>query len=171
MTIPARVRPAGDGDERAQLLGWLNLQRAVVHHKCEGLDDAAAHRPLVPTSPLMTVAGLVSHLRWTEHCWFEVLFLGRPAGANPQFGGTEDADFRVDGVPLAGLLEEYAQQCATSNSVVEAASLDDRGRNREHGTDQVSLRWILGHMVEEVARHAGHLDLLREMADGQKSYY
>ena len=171
MTIPARVRPAGDGDERAQLLGWLNLQRAVVHQKCEGLDDDAAHRPLVPTSPLMTIAGLVSHLRWVEHCWFEVLFLGGPTDANPQFGGDEGADFRVDGVPLARLLEEYAQQCATSDSIVGAASLDDSGRNSEHGTDQVSLRWILGHMVEEVARHVGHLDLLREMTDGRKSYY
>ena len=171
MTIPARVRPAGDGDERAQLLGWLNLQRAVVHHKCEGLDDAAAHRPLVPTSPLMTVAGLVSHLRWVEHCWFEVLFLGRPAGDNPQFGDVEDADFRVDGIPLARLLEEYARQCATSESIVAGASLDDRGRDHEHGTDQLTLRWILGHMVEEVARHVGHLDLLREMLDGEKSYY
>ncbi len=171
MTIPARVRPAGDGDERAQLLGWLNLQRAVVHHKCEGLDDAAAHRPLVPTSPLMTIAGLVSHLRWVEHCWLEVLFLGRPAAANPQFGTTEDADFAVDGIPMARLLEEYAQQCATSNSIVDAASLDDFGRNREYGTDQVTLRWILGHMVEEVARHVGHLDLLRELTDGRKGYY
>lgn len=171
MTIPARVRPAGDGDERAQLLGWLNLQRAVVHQQCEGLDEAAAHRPLVPTSPLMTIAGLVSHLRWVEHCWFEVLFLGRPAETNPQFGEVENADFQVDDVPLARLLEEYAQQCATSNAIVDAASLDDRGQNREFGTDQVSLRWIVGHMVEEVARHVGHLDLLREMTDGQKSYY
>ena len=74
----------------------------------------------------------------------------------------------MEGRPLTRLLEEYAQQCATSNSIVDAASLDDPGRNREHGTDQVSLRWILGHMVEEVARHVGHLDLLREMTDGQK---
>ena len=54
---------------------------------------------------------------------------------------------------------------------MDAASLDDPGRNREHGTDQVSLRWILGHMVEEVARHVGHLDLLRELTDGRKGYY
>lgn len=171
MTIPARLRPAGDGDERTQLLGWLNLQRAIVHHKCEGLDDVAAHRPLVPTSPLMTVAGLVSHLRWVEHCWFEVLFLGGPAEANPQFGEEADADFRVDGVPLAQLLEEYARQCATSESVVAGASLDELGRCSRYGADQLSLRWILGHMVEEVARHVGHLDLLREMLDGEKGYY
>ncbi|WP_104522374.1 DinB family protein [Blastococcus atacamensis] len=171
MTIPARVRPPGDGDERTQVLGWLNLQRSVVHQKCEGLDDAAAHRPLVPTSPLMTVAGLVSHLRWVEHCWFQVLFLDRGTEDNPQFGGVPDADFQVDGIPLAQLLEEYARQCADSDAVVAAASLDDRGRNREHGTDQLSLRWILGHMVEEVARHVGHLDLLREMTDGERGYY
>ncbi|RBY95770.1 mini-circle protein [Blastococcus sp. TF02-8] len=171
MTIPARVRPPGDGDERAVLLGWLNLQRAIVHRKCEGLDDAAAHRPLVPTSPLMTVAGVVSHLRWVEHCWFQVLFLDREQELNPQFGEAEDADFRVDGVPLAQLLEEYARECARSESVVAAASLEDRGCNREHRADTLTLRWILGHMVEEVARHVGHLDLLRELADGDKGYY
>ncbi|RBY94577.1 mini-circle protein [Blastococcus sp. TBT05-19] len=171
MTIPARVRPAGDADERTQLLGWLDLQRSIVHQKCEGLDDVAAHRPLVPTSPLMTVAGLVSHLRWVEHCWFQVLFLDRDMAANPQFGDVEDADFQVDGVPLAQLLEEYARECAASDAVVADASLDDRGRNREHRADTLTLRWILGHMVEEVARHVGHLDLLREMLDGEKGYY
>jgi uncharacterized damage-inducible protein DinB len=168
---PPRNRPPGTADERTQLVAWLDLQRAVVHHKCEGLSDDDAHRALLPTSPRMTVAGLVGHLRWVEHCWFEVLFLGRPAGANPQFGSTEAADFAVDGIPLARLLEEYAQQCATSNAIVGAASLDDRGRNREYGTDQVTLRWILGHMVEEVARHVGHLDLLRELTDGRKGYF
>jgi uncharacterized protein DUF664 len=58
-------------DERAQLLGRLDLQRQLVPWKCEGPGEADGHRPLVPTSLLMTVAGLVSHLRWAEHLWFE----------------------------------------------------------------------------------------------------
>ncbi|MGY2074993.1 MULTISPECIES: DinB family protein [unclassified Blastococcus] len=171
MHPPPRVRPPGAADERAQLGGWLDLQRSLVHHKCEGLGEDDAHRALLPTSPLMTVAGLVSHLRWVEHCWFEVLFLDRPAAPNPQFGQEGDADFRVEGVPLARLLDEYARQCAVSNGIVAAASLDDRGRNGQYGADALSLRWILGHMVEEVARHVGHLDLLREMLDGRTGYY
>ena len=171
MTLPARVRPPGDGDERAQLLGWLDLQRAVVHQKCEGLDDAAAHRPLIPTSPLMTVAGLVSHLRWVEHCWFEVLFLGGPADGPMFAGSSEDEDMRVDGVPLAQLLAEYTQQCARSNEIVAAASLDDVGTHPEHMPNPTSLRWILLHMLEETGRHVGQLDLLRELLDGSTGYY
>ncbi len=61
------------------------------------LSDADAHRSVLPASPLMTVAGVVSHLRWVEHLWFEVVFLGRPA-AGPQFDEAhEDADMMVPG--------------------------------------------------------------------------
>src|SRR3954453_16375609 len=122
MTLPRR-RPPLVADERTQLLGWLDLQRALVPWKCEGLSEEDAHRSLLPTSPRMTVAGLVSHLRWTEHCWFEVIFLGRPADENPQFGDVEDADYVVDDVPLAQLLDEFTRQCAASSEVA-AASFD-----------------------------------------------
>src|SRR3954467_12359403 len=114
MTLP-RSRPPLVADERTQLVGWLDLQRALVPWKCEELAEADAHRALLPTSPRLTVAGLVSHLRWTEHCWFEVSFLDRPAEANPEFGDGEDADFIVGGVPLAQLLAEFSRQCAFSN--------------------------------------------------------
>ena len=100
MTSPLS-RPAVVEDERTQLVAWLDLQRALVHVKCAGLSERDAHRPLLPTSPAMTPAGLVSHLRWVEHCWFEVLLLDRPKEVNPQFGDVADADFSVGDVPLA----------------------------------------------------------------------
>ena len=168
MTLP-RSRPPLVADERTQLVGWLDLQRALVPWKCEELSEEDAHRAPLPTSPLMTVAGLVSHLRWTEHCWFEVLLLDRPSDVNPQFGDVEDADFMVDDVPLAQLLDEYAAQCAISNEIVAAASLDDVARNTDF--KQPTLRWMLQHMLEETARHVGHLDLLREQLDGAKGYW
>ena len=168
MTEP-RSRPPLVADERTQLLGWLDLQRALVPWKCEGLGETDAHRTLLPTSPAMTVAGLVSHLRWTEHCWFEVLFLDRPADVNPQFGDVEDADFLVPDVPLAQLVEEYVAQCAVSNEILAATSSRDAAANRNFR--QASLRWILQHMLEETARHVGHLDLLREQLDGAKGYW
>lgn len=158
-------------DERTQLLGWLDLQRALVRFKCEGLSDDDAHRSVLPTSPLMTVAGLVSHLRWVEHCWFEVLFLDHPSDVNPQFGDIEDADFLVDDVPLKQLLDEFERQCAISNEIVAATSLDTVGLNQEFGSATATLRWMLLHMLEEVGRHVGQLDIIRELLDGEKGYY
>jgi uncharacterized damage-inducible protein DinB len=166
-----RERPPFVADERTQLVGWLDLQRAIVHLKCEGLSGPDAHRVVLPDSPLMTVAGVVSHLRWAEHLWFNVLFLGEPA-TGPMFDGDEpDADMRVSGVPLAQLLDDYERQCAESNRIIAAHPLDEAGKNRDHDAGAASLRWMLLHMLEETARHAGHLDAIRELLDGTKSYW
>ena len=168
---PSRERPPFTADERTQLVTWLDMQRAIIHWKCEGLSEQDAHRAVLPTSTLMTMAGVVSHLRWVEHTWFEVLFLGRPA-EGPQFlDEPEDAEMRVDGIPLAQLLAEYDRQCAISNEIVAAHSLDDVGRHPDFRSAAASLRWMLIHMIEETARHAGHLDAIRELLDGTKGYY
>ena len=167
---PPRQRPPFVADERTQLVGWFGLQRAIVHLKCEGLSEAEAHRSVLPASPLMTVAGVVSHLRWVEHLWFEVVFLGRPA-VGPQFEGLEDADMLVSGIPLAQLLQEYERQCAVSDEIIAAHPLDEVGRHTDFDAAAATLRWMVIHMVEETARHAGHLDAIRELLDGQKSYY
>lgn len=152
-------------------MGWYDLQRALVRFKCEGLSEADAYRSVVPTSPAMTVAGLVSHLRWTENTWFEVLFLGGPADG-PQFDDrVEDADMLVTDVPLEQLLADYERQCAVSNEIIAAHSLDDAGRHPDHRAGAATLRWMIIHMVEETARHVGHLDLIRELLDGRKGYY
>lgn len=171
MSFP-RVRPPLVADETTQLIGWLDMQRAIVQWKCEGLSEEDAHRQVLPASPLMTVAGLLSHLRWTEHCWFEVLFLGRDSASNPQFDeAVEDADMRADGIPLARLLDEYDSQCRISNEIVATHSLDDVGKHPDFRSGAASLRWMVIHMVEETARHAGHLDTIRELLDGAKGYY
>lgn len=170
MPLP-RNRPPFVADERTQLVSWLDLQRSIVHFKCEGLSDVDAHRVVVPTSPLMTVAGIVSHLRWVEYTWFEVLFLGRPADGPPFQDDPKDADMRVEGVPLAQLLDEYDRQCAVSNEIVAAHKLDDVGKHPDFRSAAASLRWMLIHLVEETARHAGHLDIIRELLDGKKGYW
>ncbi|SEG75670.1 Protein of unknown function [Nonomuraea solani] len=171
MTFP-RVRPPFVADEPTQLIGWLDMQRAIIQWKCEGLSDEDAYRPVLPTSPLMTVAGLVSHLRWTEHCWFEIIFKGRDFSENPQFDeSVEDAEMRIQGIPLAKLLDDYERQCRISNEIVAAHSLDDVGKHPDIGSAEASLRWMVIHMVEETARHAGQLDTIRELLDGQKGYY
>ncbi|MGH8860324.1 MAG: DinB family protein [Jatrophihabitantaceae bacterium] len=167
-----RVRPPFVADERTQLVGWLDLQRALVPWKCAALSEADAHRAVLPSSPLMTAAGVVSHLRWVEHCWFDVLFLGGPSAGNPQFDDSvEDLDMRVDDTPLSDLLADYERQCSASNRIVADHGLDDVGRNSDHRSAAATLRWMLIHMVEETARHVGHLDAIRELVDGETGYY
>jgi uncharacterized damage-inducible protein DinB len=142
--------------------------------KCEGLSDEDAHRVLVPTSPLMTVAGILSHLRWVEELWFREVLLGEPGsgqGFGPDAQGLEDAEFRVQGMPLAELLAAYDAECARSDAAIATRSLDDTGSTALHSVGDATLRWILLHMLEETARHAGHLDLVREMLDGDTGYF
>lgn len=171
MTLSPRIRPPYTADERTQLVGWLDMQRAIIRWKCEDLSEEDAHRSVLPASPRMTIAGLVYHMRWVEHCWFEVLFLGRKA-EGPQFDdGPEDADMMADGIPLAQLLAEYDRSCEVSNEIIAAHALDEVGKHPDFGASAASLRWMLLHMIEETARHAGHMDAIRELVDGEKGYY
>jgi hypothetical protein len=166
--IPERTRPDFTADERTQLVGWLDLQRSIVHWKCAGLSDQDAHRVVLPMSPLMTAAGVVSHLRWTENLWFEIALLGSDPSHNPQFQEPDDADMIVEGVPIDRILEDYAKQVERSNEIIAAHGLDDTGKTRAFRSGSASLRWFLLHMIEETARHAGHLDAIRELLDGTK---
>lgn len=168
-----RTRPPLVADERTQLLGWYQLQRDIVAFKCDGLSEEDANRAVIPTSPLMTVAGIVAHLRWCEHLWFEMAFDDGDPGDSPRFDADrdEDLDWQTGGQTLGELLEAYRNQCARSDEIIAAASLDDTGRYDGFPAARATLRWIVIHMVEETARHAGHLDLIRELLDGERGYY
>ncbi|MFE3199185.1 DinB family protein [Embleya sp. NPDC059237] len=168
---PELRRPPLQADERTVIIGRLDLQRQILRWTCEGLSDADAHRSPIPTSPLMTITGLVSHMRWTEHMWLEVLFLCGDARRNPSFDeSTDDADRRTDGRPLAELLAEYEAQCARGNEIAAEASLDDIGRHAGFHSGGANLRWMLIHLVEETGRHAGHADIVRELLDATKGH-
>ncbi|WP_020574439.1 DinB family protein [Actinopolymorpha alba] len=161
-----------ESDERSYLTGWLDVQRASVRKKCEGLADADAHRPVLPSSPLMTMAGVVSHLRWNEYAWFQLNLKGVPdTGQTPWTeGGHPDAEMMVDDIPLAQLLDEYDAECARSREIVAGCSLDDLETGPYATKDPASVRYILCHMIEETARHLGHLDAIRELVDGETGY-
>jgi uncharacterized damage-inducible protein DinB len=151
-------------DERAMLIAWLDWHRATVFLKTEGLAEDLAHRPLLASSPLMTVAGLVSHLYWVERYWIEHTLLGGPDD-QPWSEEDPDKDYKVDGTPLAELLAAYERQCTRNNEVARSLSLDTASAMKR-GNEPVTLRWVLVHLIEETARHNGHIDILREMLDG-----
>jgi uncharacterized damage-inducible protein DinB len=155
-------------DERSTLATMLGYVRGTVHHKCAGLSDELARQPAVTTSPLTNVASLVSHLRWVEHWWFESRFLGLD-NRTPERDDDPDHEMTIAlQLPLGRLLQEYADQCRRSDEVLAAHPLDDRAVHTISTGDHPTLRWVALHMIEETARHNGHLDLLREMADGTR---
>ncbi len=154
-------------DERTTLTTFLDYARDTVHAKCAGLSDADARRAPLPGSPLMTVSRLVSHLRWVEASWIEKTMLGGTIDA-PWTDDDPDREFRIAvEVPLAQLLAEYRDACARHRDLVASLDLDAPSRGAlDWQAEPVTLRWILLHLTEETARHNGHIDILRELADG-----
>jgi uncharacterized damage-inducible protein DinB len=154
-------------DERTILTTMLDYARDTVHAKCAGLADADARRVFLPGSPLTTISGLVSHLRWVEYSWLEVTLLGGD-DHGPWTDEDPDRDMRIAlQVPLSRLLEEYRASCARYWQLVAGLDLDTVSRRALGWRDEpVTLRWVLFHLIEETARHNGHIDILRELADG-----
>jgi hypothetical protein len=118
------------------------------------------------------MAGLVAHLRWIEYTYFTEILQGTPdTGQTPwKEGGHPDAEMLVDDVPLAQLLDEYDAECARSNEVLATVTLDDVEKLVVREAGRASTRYILCHMLEETARHVGHLDIIRELLDGHTGY-
>jgi uncharacterized damage-inducible protein DinB len=158
-------------DERATLATFLDYTRGTVHRKCEGISEEHARSTPLTTSPLMSIAGVVNHLRWVEWGWFEYTLHGAE-DIGPSTAEDVDGDFRVaNDVPLARVLAEYSEQAARYRELVAGLDLDMRSVRQLRSTgDTVTLRWILFHLIEETARHNGHIDLLRELADGTTGY-
>lgn len=168
----ARTDPDTIGDELTLLTQFLEFHRATVGLKASGLTHAQLNTASVPPST-MTPAGVVKHLALVEDEWFQVRLLGRPlpdVWAAADLDADRDWDWHTasEHAPEE-LLALYEGACARSRAAVDEVGRDletlsvvpDRATGRPF-----SLRWILIHMIEETARHNGHLDLLRKAIDG-----
>jgi uncharacterized damage-inducible protein DinB len=153
-------------DERAMLTTLLDYTRAIVHAKCADLAAADARAAPLATSPLMTLSGIVNHLRWVENWWFEVIFQELP-DTSPWTEDDVDREMRIAvDYPIEELLAEYEQQCQRNRELVARLELDTPSKSTNRDGRTVTLGWIMLHLIEETARHNGHLDILRELADG-----
>jgi uncharacterized damage-inducible protein DinB len=130
--------------------------------KLEGLDDAGLRRAMTPSGT--NLLGLVKHLAAVAYGWFCETF-GREAEPMPFDEDDPDADLRVEpDETTEDILAFYARARAASDRVIDELELDTTGT--AWFGEAVSLRWVLIHMVEETARHAGHVDIVRELIDG-----
>lgn len=165
---PAPPDPAVDTDERTTLLAFLDYYRAVFGRKADGLTDDQARRPTCPPSE-MTVMGLVRHMAEVERGWFRRSLAAEDAPAiyySDAPGGDPDGDFHpapddtLDEARLA-----WHDEVDRARTIMSGASLDETFAHRRLGAPTV--RWLLVHMIEEYARHVGHLDLITEALDGR----
>ncbi|MFJ3303195.1 DinB family protein [Streptomyces sp. NPDC086549] len=150
------------GDEKETLHASLRQHRDAVLWKLDGLDDEQLRRPMTPSGT--NLLGLVKHLASVEYGWFVETFGGEtePLWFDPY----ESEDMTVGpGETTERIVAFYGRARAAADPVIDGLSLDTLGRPAwwDHS---VSLRWVLVHMTEETARHAGHMDIVRELIDG-----
>lgn len=158
---PKPTKPALAGPETELLPAMVDYQRAVLLRKVGRLGEEDLRRVMTPTG--LTLLGLVKHLAYVERYWFQDVFAGLDV-TYPWTDDDPDADWRPEpGETAAEIVALYEAEAARSREISAAAGLDDLAAR---ATDRVSLRWIQLHMVEELARHLGHADLMREDIDG-----
>jgi uncharacterized damage-inducible protein DinB len=150
------------GGEKETLHFSLDRHRNVIVWKVDGLNDELLRRPMMPSGT--NLIGLVKHLASVEYGWFCGTF-GRPSDAIPFDEFNPEADMRAEaGETAADILAYYGRARAAADAAINEIDLEDTGT--AWSGEKVSMRWVLVHMIEETARHAGHMDILRELVDG-----
>ncbi len=150
------------GDEQESLLAALERHRDAILWKLDGLTDEQLRTSTLPSG--MTPIGLVKHLASVEYGWFCATF-DRPHEPLGFDLDDENADFRVaPDESTDDVLAFWARARDAADDAVAEIDLDTTGT--AWFGDQVSMRWVMIHMVEELARHAGHMDIMRELVDG-----
>jgi Protein of unknown function (DUF664) len=155
--------------EDQMLLDFLAAQRATALDIVAGLSEEAWHRSVVPSG--WTPVGLVEHLSGAQFHWFVGVVAGEDTSPPP------DADVQpydpmapfVTDWSSADIIAEFREISARSDSILAVTPLSAAPRGK-HGDPQVAeppdVRWVVLHVIEEIARHCGHLDIGRELLDG-----
>lgn len=157
-------------NERQALVERLNQYRTIAAAALVGVPWRQASARLLPATD-MTIAGIVKHLGWAEDRWFQGRLLGSEMPAPWDRPGADHPDHSMRLAPgdtVDGILELYSSACERSgDAIARCDSLSRLAAVPSFGIGPVNLRWILVHMIEETARHAGHLDLLRDRLQAQ----
>jgi len=151
------------------LNAFLDYYRAVMLDKVGGLTREQLATRLEPST--MTLVGMIYHLALVEAHWFSDIFAGEGIGEPwASVDWDADRDWEWNTAPSMDptiVFDAYRHACERSREIAEAAESLDQLSVKDDDGEKWSLRWILVHMIEETARHAGHADLIRESIDGE----
>lgn len=149
--------PVGSSDERELMLQWLGYLRGAVLRKAAGLSDEQGHWR--PEGKLISVVGIINHLTRVEWRWIDGAFHGAEVSrtASEFAPGAE--------LSLDVAVRAYGNRAAATDAAVRAMELD-RSSDPAGWGEGKDLRWVLLHLINETARHAGHADATRELLDG-----
>jgi uncharacterized damage-inducible protein DinB len=154
MPVDEPMFPVGNSDERELLLEWLDWLRGAVLRKIDGVSDVDAR--WTPNGKLISLLGIVNHLTHVEWRWID-------GAMRREETSRSDAEFRPgDELSVAAAVAAYRARAAATDAYVRATALTQPTRD-DDGTD---LRWVVLHLINETARHAGHADATRELLDG-----
>ncbi|MEU5696997.1 DinB family protein [Actinosynnema sp. NPDC020468] len=157
--------PAAE-DELRLALEFLDFLRLTAVAKVEGLSDRQAAATPLATSPVVSALGVLRHLTAVERWWLSIEVGGSELPS--LWGEDADASWRLDPDDGVGsVVAEYRAEWERSRIALEGLAPGDRVRRDFDGNGR-TVRWVLAHLAQETARHVGHLDLLREWADGAK---
>jgi uncharacterized damage-inducible protein DinB len=167
-----RIDPPTTSGEAATLLGFLQYQRDTLRWKCTGLTAAQLSMRVAPST--LTLGGLLKHLAVVEAGWLNQFFAGgvvKPSWFDEM--DQDDHDWSLTSAAGAApeqLFAWFDESITVSDQIIADAlagpdGLASLSKEEDEGR-QISLRWIVCHLIEEYARHNGHADLLRESIDG-----
>jgi uncharacterized damage-inducible protein DinB len=149
--------PAGSSDDRELMLQWLRYLRGAVLRKASGLTDEQARWR--PEDRLISIVGIVNHLTRLEWRWIDGAFRGAEVyRTEAEF--TPDDELSIDAAVRA-----YRNRAAETDSVVLGLGIEQRS-DPSGWAGGHDLRFVLLHLINETARHAGHADATRELLDG-----
>jgi hypothetical protein len=146
--------PDGSPDEIELFLRWLAFLRGAVLRKAEGLTDEQSRWR--PDGKLLPLVGIVNHLTGVETRWIDGEMLGKPVGKPAD-------EYDPPGLPIAEAIAAYRARAEATDAAVR--SIGDLSTPSHYGHD-TDLRFVLIHLINETARHAGHADAVRELLDG-----
>lgn len=146
------------GPEIALLGAFLDEHRAALRSSLDGLTEEQARRSLVPSRT--TLLGLLKHAVFVEKVWFEEAVTGRSRAEIGLPAHPDESFVLADDDTVASLLAEHEATCAASRAAVADLSADDLLPGNRRGP--LPLRWVLVHVIRELAQHCGHADILRE---------
>jgi uncharacterized damage-inducible protein DinB len=148
-------------DELRLYREFLQFLRHTAVSKVEGLSHALAAAPPIGTSPRMTVLGVIKHLTAVERHWISII--GAGAALPSLWQGSPDPSWNLsDTDSPQAVITTYEAEWDHSADALAGKGPDDLATDGER-----TIRWLLAHVTQETARHVGHLDLLRELADGE----